>query len=120
VFKEITKTKDNKTTNFTYDNENNLISTIFPINRTETNSYNALNQLSTKTQRNGTVETYEHDENNNLVQTSFNETPTYQFTYNDHNEIISKTGPNSTITYERDKIGRITAESNNGATIFIL
>jgi RHS repeat-associated protein len=108
------------TQTFTYEydkNGNRTKDTLVSSGTTETTSYtyDALNQLTRVTDKNGT-RTYAFDEFNNRTSKQETGKETIQYAYNTLNQLVETTQGATTTTYDYDKRGNLSEVEENGKT----
>jgi len=113
----LTKTSPgtNNTITYTYDSEGNRLTSVDQNNRTITNTYDALNRLSTVVDPNGTT-SYGYDANSNKLSVASPNGVTENYTYDALNRPLSAVNQNttgiiSTFTNAYDIAGMITKKT---------
>jgi len=111
-------TNERATLSYTYDANENLLTTTYPNAQVETRTYDTLDRLVQKNIQGSTTHTtsYTYDQNGNVL-TETRDGQTSTFTYDGYDRLISATDANSTkilLTY--DKRGNILTTSQRDST----
>jgi RHS repeat-associated protein len=107
-----------QTSTFTYDDNNNLISTIDLLGHQTTYSYDALYRLTQVLDPNGGLTSYVYDSANNLTQITDPRKNTTIYTYNGLNELTKQVSPDTgTSRFTYDSVGNVLTKTDaRGAT----
>jgi RHS repeat-associated protein len=101
-------------TQYGYDNNGNLTSTLDALGRSTTNEYDALNRLTKVIDPyNGTTKPtiYQYDQSNNLVQVTDPQGLQTKYTYNGHNNLIAQQSPDTGATkFKYNAMGNVVAK----------
>jgi len=81
--------------------------TTFPSNKFETYAYDADNNLTSKTDRNGNTIQYVYDALNRLTQKTYPDSTTAEYTYDLVGKILQVNDPTGTYAFAYDNMGRL-------------
>lgn len=99
--------------NYAYDGNGNLTTANFPLNISESYTYNGDGQRTSFTDGNNNTTTFEYDQYGNLTTTTNPDNTSYENVYDAIGNLISETDENgNTTTYEYDAMNRMVKEMN--------
>ena len=115
VFGNLTSATDAYgTTSYSYDIYGNLTSASYPDGTTESFTYDAENQVISSTDRYGRTSTYTYDAVGNLKKITYSNGTTKTYIYDACNRVTSVTSPTGAVTtYGYDSIGRNTSVTDD-------
>ena len=92
-----------------------MTQTTFPSSLAETYSYDADNNLTSKTDRKSQTIQYVYDALNRLTQKSYPDSTSVQYTYDLVGKVMQVNDPTGTYGFSHDNMGRLTATSTQYA-----
>lgn len=110
----ITKLTDaaGKIAMYSYDAIGRLINTTFNSSRTQTYTYNGLDQVTSESHpETGSIE-YSYDTENNLATKTWG-TSTFSYTYNSSNQMLTENAGDENLSFSYDSRGRISGVTSN-------